>query len=246
MDMLDMTTNSEQPRHPEPTDRRRLITSTVWTLLILALCLFLPAGTLAWFRGWLFFAVVVAAGVVITLYLRRVNPDVVAARVNRHKGTKGWDRWVLAPFIVAMVAVYPVAALDDGRFQWSHVPWWLCLGGYVLLLAGMAGMTWAEAVNKHFEPTVRIQTDRGHTVIDTGPYAIVRHPGYVAASLSSCRGHGARPGVVMGTDPRRHLVPALGRANDLGGPNPAERIDRLRGVHATGSIQACPWVVVAG
>jgi protein-S-isoprenylcysteine O-methyltransferase Ste14 len=38
-------------------------------------------------------------------------------------------------------------------------------------------------VNRHFEPTVRIQTDRGHTVIDTGPYALVRHPGYVAASL---------------------------------------------------------------
>src|SRR3954451_16643497 len=53
----------------------------------------------------------------------------------------------------------------------------------VLLLAGLAGLTWAEAVNKFFEPTVRIQADRGHTVIDTGPYAIVRHPGYVAASL---------------------------------------------------------------
>ncbi len=44
-------------------------------------------------------------------------------------------------------------------------------------------MTWAESVSKFFEPTVRIQTDRGHTVIDTGPYALVRHPGYVAACL---------------------------------------------------------------
>ena len=44
-------------------------------------------------------------------------------------------------------------------------------------------MTWAESVNKFFEPTVRIQTDRGHKVIDTGPYALVRHPGYVAACL---------------------------------------------------------------
>jgi protein-S-isoprenylcysteine O-methyltransferase Ste14 len=52
-----------------------------------------------------------------------------------------------------------------------------------LLIAGMAGMTWAESVSKFFEPTVRIQTDRGHRVIDTGPYAIVRHPGYVAACV---------------------------------------------------------------
>ena len=57
--------------------------------------------------------------------------------------------------------------------------------GYALLITGMVGVTWAESVNKFFEPTVRIQTDRGHRVIDTGPYAIVRHPGYVSAFLSS-------------------------------------------------------------
>jgi protein-S-isoprenylcysteine O-methyltransferase Ste14 len=51
--------------------------------------------------------------------------------------------------------------------------------GYALLIIGMVGVTWAESVNKFFETTVRIQTDRGHNVIDTGPYAIVRHPGYV-------------------------------------------------------------------
>jgi len=55
--------------------------------------------------------------------------------------------------------------------------------GYTLLIAGIVGLTWAESVNKFFEPTVRIQRDRGHSVIDTGPYAIVRHPGYVAACL---------------------------------------------------------------
>jgi protein-S-isoprenylcysteine O-methyltransferase Ste14 len=76
-----------------------------------------------------------------------------------------------------------VAALDDGRYHWFPVPWWVCGIGYVLLIAGMVGLTWAESVNKFFEPTVRIQTDRGHTVIDFGPYAIVRHPGYVSAFL---------------------------------------------------------------
>jgi len=82
-----------------------------------------------------------------------------------------------------MVSILPVAALDDGRFHWLPVPWWVCGIGYVLLIAGLAGMTWAESVNKFFEPTVRIQTDRGHRVIDTGPYAIVRHPGYVSGFL---------------------------------------------------------------
>jgi protein-S-isoprenylcysteine O-methyltransferase Ste14 len=178
-----MADSSDQPRHPKETDRRRLVLGVGWTLFIFVLCLFLPAGSWAWARGWLFFLVTVAAGVVITLFLKRVNPEVVAARVNRHGGTKHWDRVLLAIFLPTVMLIPILAALDDGRFHWSHVPWWLCVVGYVLLLAGLAGMTWAEAVNKHFEPTVRIQTDRGHTVIDTGPYALIRHPGYVAASL---------------------------------------------------------------
>ena len=65
----------------------------------------------------------------------------------------------------------------------------------------MVGVTWAESVNKFFEPTVRIQTDRGHQVIDSGPYAIVRHPGYVSLSFSSwaCASGSGFP---VGIDPR--------------------------------------------
>jgi protein-S-isoprenylcysteine O-methyltransferase Ste14 len=50
-----------------------------------------------------------------------------------------------------------------------------------MFLVGFGLAAWAEAVNKFFEPTVRIQTDRGQTVIDSGPYACVRHPGYISA-----------------------------------------------------------------
>jgi protein-S-isoprenylcysteine O-methyltransferase Ste14 len=176
-----MAANGEQLT--ESIDRRRLITSSVSSLLIFILCLFLPAGTWAWYRGWVFFLVLVAASVVVSLYLRRVNPDVVAARVNRHQGTKSWDRWVVGLVIPVITLILPLAALDDGRFHWLPVHWWVCVIGYVLLIAGFAGVTWAESVNKFFEPTVRIQTDRGHKVVDTGPYAIIRHPGYVFASL---------------------------------------------------------------
>ena len=130
-DLLDMTSNE-----PEPTDRRRLFLGVGWTLLIFLLCLFLPAGNWAWARGWLFFVVIVAASIVITLYLRRANPDVIAARVNRHEGTKGWDRLLLGILIPAMVSILPVAALDDSRYHWFHVPWWVCVLGYALLIAG--------------------------------------------------------------------------------------------------------------
>jgi protein-S-isoprenylcysteine O-methyltransferase Ste14 len=178
-----MTTSSDQLRQPEAIDRRRLVLSLWLTLLIFLLCLFVPAGTLAWFRGWLFFFVMVGTMIPVFLYLRRVNPDVITARINRHKGTKRWDLILMGIFYPSLIAVLILAALDDGRFHWFHVPWWVCGIGYVLLIAGIAGLTWAESVNKFFERTVRIQTDRGHKVIDTGPYAIVRHPGYVSGCL---------------------------------------------------------------
>ncbi len=178
-----MPTSNDQIRQPEPIDRRRLISKILWTLIIFVLCLFLPAGTWMWARGWLFIVVVLAAYFPSVLYLKRVNPEIIAARVNRHEGTKHWDRLLVGLMIPALVSVFLVAALDDGRFHWCHVPWWVCGIGYVLFVAGWAGTIWAESVNKFFEPTVRIQTDRGHYVIDTGPYALVRHPGYVATSL---------------------------------------------------------------
>jgi protein-S-isoprenylcysteine O-methyltransferase Ste14 len=179
-----VTTNIDQQRQPERTDRRRLIASVGWSLLIFVLCLFLPAGTWMWTKGWFFILVVVAASIVITLYLRRVNPDVIAGRVNRHDGTKRWDLLLGLVFILpTMLALPIVAALDDGRYHLSYLPWWGVGLGYALLITGFVGLTWAESVNKFFEPSVRIQTDRGHRVIDGGPYAIVRHPGYVSGFL---------------------------------------------------------------
>ena len=172
-----MAANGDQSH--EPIDRPRLIISTASSLLILVLCLFVPAGTWAWFRGWLFLVVVVGASVVDILYLRRANPDVVAGRVNRHERPRRWDLLLgLIGFLPTMLAIPILAALDDGRYHWSHLPWWGSLVGYALIITGFVGLTWAMSVNKFFEPSVRIQTDRGHKVIDTGPYAIVRHPGY--------------------------------------------------------------------
>lgn len=117
------------------------------------------------------------------MYLWRVNPDILAARINRHQGTEPWDKPLVGILLVLWLATFPMAALDDERYHWFPVPWWVCVLGYALLLVGMGMLTWAEAVNKFFEPTVRIQADRGQTVITSGPYAIVRHPGYVGGML---------------------------------------------------------------
>ncbi len=164
-------------------DRRRLTTQLVAFPIVMALLLFLPAGTWRWGRGWLFFLVFLLVMALAALYLWRVNPEIYAARSRIQPGTKRWDLILMAILGSLLVAVLPVAGLDAGHFRWSVVPWWACLLGYALLLAGIGIATWAEAVNRFFEWGVRIQAERGHAVIDTGPYAVVRHPGYVGTCL---------------------------------------------------------------
>jgi protein-S-isoprenylcysteine O-methyltransferase Ste14 len=176
-------TSANHAQRRESINQGRLVGFLVGLPLYLALFMFLPAGTWAWTTGWLFIAVFFVTTVVAGLWLWRVNPEVVAARTRSHEGTKPWDR-ILVPLLLAVFsAIPPVAALDDGRFHWFPVPWWVIGIGYVLFVIGFGIVAWAEAVNKFFEVTVRIQTDRGQTVIDTGPYAIVRHPGYVGGSF---------------------------------------------------------------
>jgi protein-S-isoprenylcysteine O-methyltransferase Ste14 len=150
--------------------------------LLVALLMFLPAGDLGWRKGCLFLAVNLAATAVFIPYIWRVNPELLVAR-SRMRWVKQWDKILAAFMITAIMAIFVVAALDDGRFHWLPVPWWLCGIGYLLFLIGMGFGTWAGCVNKFAEGPVRIQTERGHTVIDAGPYAIVRHPGYVAATF---------------------------------------------------------------
>lgn len=149
--------------------------------LVMAVLVFWPAGTLRWGLGWLFLVVFAVVAVIAALVLWRVNPVIFAARSRVQEGTKTWDRMLLAVLMPLLVAILPVAGLDAGRFHWLPAPPWSIVLGYLLLIAGIALFSWAEAVNRFFEPGVRIQSERGHRVIDTGPYVYVRHPGYVGA-----------------------------------------------------------------
>ena len=151
-------------------------------LSLLAL-IFLPAGSIRWWPGWIFLAVVFLAFGLSALVLARVNPIIYRARSRLQPGTKDWDKALLAIILPAIVAIVPIGAFDAGRFHWSAVPPSLVGLGYAALLAGIAVAGWAQAVNPFFEPGVRIQTERHQRVIDTGPYRFVRHPGYVSALL---------------------------------------------------------------
>ncbi len=160
---------------------RRVITPFIKFILALAAILILPTENTRWTKGWLFILIFLVMMILASVYLSRTNPEIFAARRRIHPGTKRWDKVLLRFLFASFLSIFVVAALDDGRFHWSSVPLWIVVFGYVLLVVGMVGSVWVQSVNKFAEPGVRIQIDREQRVIDTGPYAIVRHPLYVAA-----------------------------------------------------------------
>lgn len=176
-------TQSKTPREPSAMPPGKAMGYAIGLPLSLVGLIFLPAGTITWSPGWIFLAVLILGFGTSALVLARVNPVIYRARSRFQAGTKSWDKALLAVILPAMVAILPVAALDAGRFHWSAVPACVVLSGYVALLTGIAVTAWAQAVNPFFEPGVRIQPERHQRVIDTGPYRIVRHPGYVAAQF---------------------------------------------------------------
>lgn len=85
---------------------------------------------------------------------------------------------------IVLLAHWVIAGLDRGRLHWTdNVPLWLQALALLLVAAGYVLVFWAMLVNRFFSSVVRIQSDRGQHVISTGPYALVRHPGYSAGIL---------------------------------------------------------------
>lgn len=158
-------------------DLYRSLASLAVTLLIMAVLLFGAAGTFDWAAAWSYLALFVVVIAVAIAYLWRVDPELFAVRRRPQAGSKSWDFAYVAITIAGFAAILPVAGLDF-RFHWLQLPAPLIWLGYLLFIAGFWVTSWAQGVNRHFEVTVRIQTDRGHKVIDTGPYAAIRHPGY--------------------------------------------------------------------
>ncbi len=154
--------------------------------LFIPLVLFVCGGDFGWWQAWVYALLIVAAGVGGRILGERRHPGLTAERQNVEKiqNAKAWDK-VLAP-LMALSISFPlviVAGLDH-RFGWSPVfPLWLIVLGIFLTALGYAISAWAFIENRFFSSVVRIQKDRGHAVCDSGPYRIVRHPGYAGNIL---------------------------------------------------------------
>ncbi len=161
--------------------------------LLIPLVLLISGWDLGWWQGWFYSALIVIAGIGPRMWAEKRHSGLLAERskLGKDQNVKSWDR-VLAPLMaVSLSFLLVIVAGLDHHFGWSPVfPIWLNILGFILIISGYTFAGWALAENSFFSTMVRIQTDREHTVCDSGPYGIVRHPGYAGNIL-------ALPGMVL-------------------------------------------------
>jgi protein-S-isoprenylcysteine O-methyltransferase Ste14 len=151
--------------------------------VVVAAALFLGAGRLDWPWAWLYLGVSLIIVLVNGALLLRRSPTTIAER-GRPGEMQGWDKLISGLWAAALYLALPLVAGLDLRFGWTPA---LSAGwhwaGLLLYIAGMALTSWAMVVNAFFSTAVRIQRERGQTVCHSGPYRIVRHPGYAGFIL---------------------------------------------------------------
>lgn len=182
----------------------------LWSIIILIyiiipLILLVCGEDFRWWQAWVFFVLLFLAGVGGRFLAEKRHPGIIVERANSEKtlNAKPWDK-VLSP-LMAISLTFPlviVAGLDH-RYEWTSMfPVWVNILGLVFIALGYTFSAWALVENRFFSSTVRIQTDRGHSVCDSGPYRFVRHPGYAGNLL-------AVAGIIMALNSIWTLVPAM-------------------------------------
>ncbi|MFA7177680.1 MAG: isoprenylcysteine carboxylmethyltransferase family protein [Smithellaceae bacterium] len=156
-----------------------LLSGTI-PIIIMGVILFLSAGTLNWSMAWVIICVMFAATTFVTLVC---SPDLIIERMHKQKGEKDWD----ARLVRAMNLVGLLPLLTAGlslRFGWiGQVPVIVETAALCFFLLGYGIFVRAMLVNRFFSRVVRIQQEKDHRAVTTGPYRFVRHPGYLGFIL---------------------------------------------------------------
>lgn len=142
--------------------------------------IFGAAGTTDYTGGWLYLGVMMAVSLVFGLYGARADPDLLRERLKPplQKDQPLADKLIVVPILLLVVGGTAFMAADAARWRLSHMPpsgqWFGC----ALLLAALLFMFWTMRTNRFAAPVVKIQEERGQTLVTSGPYAMVRHPLY--------------------------------------------------------------------
>ncbi|MCP4763734.1 MAG: isoprenylcysteine carboxylmethyltransferase family protein [archaeon] len=149
-----------------------------WTI-IECIIFFIAAWRIDINEAWLFYITSLLFALASAIIFWKFFPEIANVRGKIHEGTKSWDLKVIIPYFLFAIIIIPiVAGIDIGRFQNSSSNIIFSAFGIIFFIILEILAYWAIFSNKFFEGTARIQEDRNHTVISTGPYSIIRHPGY--------------------------------------------------------------------
>jgi len=164
----------------------RVLFQLLFFIILVPILPIIISGRWNWWEAWVAAIISIMGFVVSRALAARHNPDLIAERAQfmKHDDAKAWDK-ILAPLVGLGGGLIPLVAGLDALFQWPpdfSLP--LELGALLIFLAGYALGAWALIENRFFSGMVRIQTDRGQHVISSGPYRVVRHPGYAGALWS--------------------------------------------------------------
>lgn len=160
----------------------RLWASSVVRIALFAVALMWPAGTVKWVEAWIIVGLWSVFGFAMTLYLVHRDPELLAERlklVPLQKEQKAWDKLLMLMFFVLGIGLYIVPGFDVVRFGWSDpLSVWVEVIAMLVHIPCFIFLGWVMRENTYLSQVVKIDEQRGHTVISTGPYALVRHPMY--------------------------------------------------------------------
>jgi protein-S-isoprenylcysteine O-methyltransferase Ste14 len=159
---------------------RRAIVQTVFGTILFVALIFWPAGTLGYWQGWLFLWVFFASTIGFTVYLAIYDKPLLERRMKAgpQYEKEGSQKIIVSLVNVAFFALIVVPALDY-RYGWSPVAPWVSILGDGLIVLSFLFIFWVTRVNTFAASNIRVEKDQ--RVVDTGPYAHVRHPMYAGA-----------------------------------------------------------------
>ncbi|MCX4164876.1 MULTISPECIES: isoprenylcysteine carboxylmethyltransferase family protein [Paraburkholderia] len=160
----------------------RMFAQTFVFLVGMGVLMFGAAGTLAWPGAWCYLLELGALSVWLGLWLARHDPALLAERLGNivQKQQSRWDRFFMSSVAIVWPVWLVLIAFDAQRWRWSAVPVWVNVIGALGIAVCVIATRSVFRANSYAAPVVKLQTERGHKVADTGPYAHVRHPMYAA------------------------------------------------------------------
>ena len=184
---MDHKEYSQSPTSTTPKIPWKIILRFIFTTLFMLGILFLAGGSLNWWEAWAYAAMTIIVLLSSRAVLILKNPELAQERIQAGKkeNVKPWDKILMPITAIYLPLISWVVAGLDKRFGWSpDLPDTIQVIALFVIILGSSIGTWAMITNQFFSSHVRIQTDRGHQVVNTGPYRFVRHPGYAGGLIS--------------------------------------------------------------